>query len=47
MTHSIFAFTALVSSFVADMGVDGTANDCDDSTGLSTAEAFLPLFSGW
>ena len=48
-THSILAFTALASSFVVDMGVDGTAaeNDCDESTGLSTAEAFLPLLSGW
>ena len=48
-THSIFAFTALASSFVVDMGVEGTAaeNDCDESTGLSTAEAFRPLLSGW
>ena len=39
---------ALASSLVADMGVDGTVEkDCEESTGRSTAEAFLPLRSGW
>lgn len=39
---------ALASSLVADMGVDGTvAKDCEESAGRSTAEAFLPLRSGW